>query len=319
MPEGGRPTESEIHYAARQLAEGRPEAAIAVLERLTLALPAYVAAHVLLARAYALAGRQAEALQAWHRAYFLMPNSPLIARQRQRLLQEIAAAETGDTFWPEGRTAPQANPHDLAPPIAEGDEPEWVGDGDGPDATPEAQIDWPEAQQDPTEPAAWLPEDDDRTGRQRAAQAGQGARSDDGAIEAEIAPPRAHPSGPSSPEPLSPPTAEPWPDLDDEDGPPVERNRAEERGLLEDSPDLDTLIARLEQAPPIRPQASPPPETPPAEFDDEVTTVTLAWIYEAQQQFGAAARAYERLADDHPARADEFRQKAAEMRRRAEG
>ena len=58
------------------------------------ATPTYAAAHVLLAVALDAAGDPAEALAAWHRAAFLVPRSPLVRRERQRLTVEarIAAA-----------------------------------------------------------------------------------------------------------------------------------------------------------------------------------------------------------------------------------
>ena len=76
-----------IQDAARHLAEGRPTDAVDVLERLVADFPAYVTAHVLLAKAYEASGRAGDALEAWHHAYFLMPGSPLIVRERTRLLR----------------------------------------------------------------------------------------------------------------------------------------------------------------------------------------------------------------------------------------
>lgn len=75
-----------IQEAARHLAEGRAADAAAVLERLVEDFPVYVTAHVLLAKAYEASHRPDDALRAWHDAYFLMPGSPLIARERARLL-----------------------------------------------------------------------------------------------------------------------------------------------------------------------------------------------------------------------------------------
>ena len=96
-----------IQDAARHLAEGRPAEAVAVLERLVADFPAYVTAYVLLAKAYEANGRDGEALGAWHHAYFLMPGSPLVVRERTRLL----------------RTAPVA-PATVPPPPAEAETPE---------------------------------------------------------------------------------------------------------------------------------------------------------------------------------------------------
>lgn len=89
-----------IQDAARHLAENRAGEAVAVLERLVEEFPAYVTAHVLLAKAYEAHRRMADALSAWHHAYFLMPGSPLVLRERARLLR--------------------AEPQTLTPPVANG-------------------------------------------------------------------------------------------------------------------------------------------------------------------------------------------------------
>ncbi|MEP0548635.1 MAG: tetratricopeptide repeat protein [Rhodothermales bacterium] len=83
------PPAAGIQDAARHLAEARTDEAVAVLERLIADFPAYVTAHVLLAKAYEASGRANGALEAWHRAYFLMPGSPLIIRERTRLLRSV--------------------------------------------------------------------------------------------------------------------------------------------------------------------------------------------------------------------------------------
>ena len=110
-----------IQDAARHLAEGRPTDAVEVLERLIADFPAYVTAHVLLAKAYEASGRAGAALEAWHDAYFLMPGSPLIVRERTRLLR--TAPTDGHA---EGATADDAAPVEMAPeeePEAPHDEP----------------------------------------------------------------------------------------------------------------------------------------------------------------------------------------------------
>lgn len=119
-----------IQDAARHLAEGRPAEAVAVLERLVADFPAYVTAHVLLAKAYEANGRDGDALEAWHHAYFLMPGSPLIVRERTRLLR-IAPVAVPD--------APSEQPAPSEPSAAEADEmPETVQEETGPEE-PEAE------------------------------------------------------------------------------------------------------------------------------------------------------------------------------------
>ncbi len=85
-----------------------------------------------------------------------------------------------------------------------------------------------------------------------------------------------------------------------------------------DELDLDRLIAELESARIVpRPDLEdiPPPEL---EQDvDDLVSETLARIYAAQEQYAEAARVYEMLAQQHPERAEAYRQKAAEMRAKA--
>jgi tetratricopeptide (TPR) repeat protein len=83
-----------IQEAARHLAEGRPADAVRVLERLVADFPAYVTAYALLAKAYEANGRTEDALAAWHHAYFLMPGSPLVVRERTRLLRSAPRPES---------------------------------------------------------------------------------------------------------------------------------------------------------------------------------------------------------------------------------
>ncbi len=84
-----------------------------------------------------------------------------------------------------------------------------------------------------------------------------------------------------------------------------------------DFDDLDHLIQALEGAR-IQPKPNfervPPPEL---ESDiDDLVSETLARIYAAQEQFGEAAKVYDKLAEQQPERADEFMNKAFEMRAR---
>jgi len=118
----------DIQAAARLLAEGRPEDASSVLESLLEAAPAYAAGHVLLARAYEARGMAGAALEAWHRAHFLVPTSPLVRRERQALLDNAPPTEPAES--------PVDVIADVAPPPAEpGPEPaERSGEGDGPTA-----------------------------------------------------------------------------------------------------------------------------------------------------------------------------------------
>jgi ABC-type glutathione transport system ATPase component len=59
---------------------GEPEKAIPILETVTELVPTFVIAHVLLAQAYESTLQEEKAVQAWRRAYRMIPNSPLLPR-----------------------------------------------------------------------------------------------------------------------------------------------------------------------------------------------------------------------------------------------
>ena len=242
-----------IQEAARHLAERRAREAAEVLEQIVADLPAYVTAYVLLAKAYEAEDRLADALGAWHRAYFLMPSSPLIQRERARLLTAVPAPADA-TNGTEERAAAVRPGGDL-----------------------------PEAER-PGRPAEAAPA---------------------GSIEMEEPP--AETEGDGAPDAVAAPAAVP---------PPTEGLPASD--AAEEPDDLDTLIHQLENAPRIRPDPDFDDEGDAADDEgEEVVSETLARIYEAQQQYGAAAQAYEQLASLQPGRATELLAKAAEMRRRA--
>lgn len=81
--------------------------------------------------------------------------------------------------------------------------------------------------------------------------------------------------------------------------------------------DLDKLIEELETAAIV-----PNPDIPLVSDEDleqdleDVVSETLARIYANQSYFEEAAGVYEKLADQQPERADEFRKKADEMKGR---
>lgn len=82
--------------------------------------------------------------------------------------------------------------------------------------------------------------------------------------------------------------------------------------------DLDRLISELESA-----RIVPRPDlenVPPPDLEDDIEDVvseTLARIYASQGQYDEAAHVYELLAEQQPEKADEFADKASEMRTRA--
>lgn len=91
-PADAVPPVTAIQAAARLLADGQVEDALERLRALVRAAPAYPAAQVLLAKACEAAGDWDAALAAWQEAYVLVPSSPLVRRERQRLLDAHARA-----------------------------------------------------------------------------------------------------------------------------------------------------------------------------------------------------------------------------------
>ncbi|MEM9667105.1 MAG: hypothetical protein AAF970_19430, partial [Bacteroidota bacterium] len=90
------------------------------------------------------------------------------------------------------------------------------------------------------------------------------------------------------------------------------------RETLEQYSELDRLIADLESAR-IRP-ADDLDAIPPPTLDnnvDDVVSETLARIYAEQGKYSEAAEAYEKLAQQHPLRSNEYRAQAARLRGRA--
>lgn len=85
------------HLEAKNL-----DAAVEALEHKVEALPMHLGAHVLLAYAYEAQQRWDEALASWTHAQVLLPNSPLAAAGKQRVLRHLNGHEGAE--------------HDAAPP-----------------------------------------------------------------------------------------------------------------------------------------------------------------------------------------------------------
>ncbi|HIL58628.1 MAG TPA: hypothetical protein EYG39_12060, partial [Rhodothermales bacterium] len=118
MPSSPTPSPTALQTAAGLIAAGRAVDAARELNALVREAPTYAAAHVLLAKAREASGDRVRALDAWHKAYFLVPSSPLVGRERQRLMDAIAqekdrAAGSAPRFTP----AEPDDPEPVVPPI----------------------------------------------------------------------------------------------------------------------------------------------------------------------------------------------------------
>lgn len=217
----------DLQHTLDLLDHGNTDEAIGTLQTVVEQVPMYVVAYVLLARAYEQQERWDAALDAWERAHFLMPTSPVARNGIERVLDAQAAEE-------EKRAAEE----NSSPP----------------ESAPESSTTAPPSRLD-----------------------------------------------------LS--TPEEMPDA---------LSSAELSATGEDE-ELDHLIQELESA---RIEPDPNLDSVPApDLDNDIEDMvseTLARIYTSQKQYGEAARVYTELASQKPKRAQEFLQKAAEMRDRAE-
>lgn len=247
----------DLQDALDRLQQKDVGSAIEVLEEKVTILPAHLAAHVLLARAYEARQQWERALQAWQSVRLLLPNSPVAEEGIERVLRRLSD-------WK------HEHPVALSP----------TAPSEGPESAPESDAETDDADPSPDTLARL---------RRRAEQEARrgGARSG----LADDAP------APSTPE---------------------EHLRQFEEE--EADTDLDRLIDELESA---RIEPDPNPEDVPApDLEDDIEDVvseTLAEIYVSQNEYREAARVYSKLASQEPAHAEEYRQKAAEMREKADG
>ena len=267
-------------------------AAVEVLERKVAALPAHLGAHVLLAHAYEAQQRWGRALEAWADAQFLMPNSPTAETGKRRVLRRIEGIEDGDEPLPLAEFPdPDAQP--AGPMTADASPEEEPQEREPADEDDESSS---------TEGASGLTE----LRRQAEREARQGGARPGLADDISSADP------PSSPE---------------ESATPEEQiEQLEDKG---DADDLDRLIDKLQSAridtDPDAAADAPPPsseetgtEAPDEGDSGEVVSETLARIHEGQGDYERAAHIYAQLAEQEPDQAEEFREKAAEMRGKAD-
>ena len=259
------------------------DAAIAMLEEKVAALPAHIGAHVLLAHAYETQERWEDALRAWAEARFLMPNSPIAEAGTRRVLGRLEEHGEDSFAFAFPSSLKAAGATEEAAPSAD---------------APETEASGREASADAEPGLAQLRRQAEREARQGGARPGL---SDEG------------PDLPASPD----------------EGPPTPEEQVEQLEDEGETDDLDHLIdelqsARIEPEPDAETDAPPPDadETDAERTDDEdddIVSETLARIHEGQGDYEEAARIYATLAEQEPDRADEFQEKAAEMREQAGG
>ncbi|MEZ4702771.1 MAG: tetratricopeptide repeat protein [Rhodothermales bacterium] len=286
------------------LREGKADEAIPMLEQLKHITPGHVTSYVLLAQAYAAEARWQEAMITWQQAAFLMPNSPAIQKGLDHAMQmfamvgpapeqdgeEIVVADAPAQYEP----APEPNDTllDIEEPLMAVEPEEEEEDIIAAFLAPDDDIlpDHATFEVDVTEDFVI---DEDATD-----EAEEEAGEED--LETEATAFFDEPAEPAEP-------AEP---------PPAANGAA--RAMPAEDEELDRLIADLESA-----RIVPKPDYETIEAPDlgapidDMVSETLARIYEGQKQYDEAARMYDKLAILKPDRADDFTQKAVELRTRA--
>lgn len=309
-----------LQVAAGLIAAGRATEAARELNALVRAAPTYAAAYVLLAKAREATDDRVRALDAWHRAYFLVPSSPLVRRERQRLLDTLVPPAAPAAEMAQVQPAePLAQPTLPArPPVPEADSeasggtsraespedesngepsapilPPLLEDAEADDtAAPETRTDgWTRTQSTDTEYLPPLAPIETRPVEAETLEAGvpEDLAPEDDALE-DVAPEAAGDAVPGA-----------LPGMDGLDN------------------DLDALIRDLEHAPRIRPDPDfkGPDALASGNQTEEIASETLAQIYAAQEKYAEAASVYETLARHKPHREAEMHRLADEMRGRA--
>lgn len=100
--------------------------------------------------------------------------------------------------------------------------------------------------------------------------------------------------------------------------PPPLAHLAKDEASIGEDVELDDLIQELESARIVPKPEHEIVEAPVLEADiDDMVSETLARIYEGQKQYDEAARVYEKLATMQPEKAEDFEQRASELRSRS--
>ncbi len=89
---------AEIELALELFKDGTPEKAIPILEEVVELVPTFVIAHVLLAQAYESSMQEEKAIEAWRRAYRMIPNSPVVPESGEAPRNELENLASGVTI-----------------------------------------------------------------------------------------------------------------------------------------------------------------------------------------------------------------------------
>lgn len=96
----------DLEHVRSSIDRGEPERVLSDLEQTTKRLPAYAAAHIMLAQVYEAMERWAAALEAWNQAAFLLPDNPVVRSGLSRTLRM--------------RTSPSRDDAPGLPPVSSG-------------------------------------------------------------------------------------------------------------------------------------------------------------------------------------------------------
>jgi len=282
------------------------DGAIATLERKVDELPAHLTAYVLLARAHESKHQWEQALRSWENVYFLMPNSPVAREGKRRVLRRMNREEEAKGIEQAPPSAPTQTgaPSDSEAAMTEDESPDAEPTGTNAATAKPTGEQEPADEQSPAEEAVEDASEDEQTTATEAASELEDLRR---RAESEARRGGARPELKDSPAPSN-------------EGPSPSTPEERVDQLKEDGDDLDRLIDELESA-----RIEPNPnldEVPAPDLDNEVDDIvseTLARIHEAQDKYRKAAQIYVKLASQEPDQAREHLEKAAEMRRKAEG
>ena len=309
----------DIKQLIEFLRDGHADKAIPHLEEITRKLPTHVAAHALLAQAYTIEKRYEQAKIAWQDALFLMPNSPSIQKGFRRVLKALSLQQKlKETLFDPEAIAKQQAPTTksvLPAPQPSIEEPQEQREEE---PTASEANDTPSLLVNPSSHHAIDPEEIKQ-------------------ILPETIPLREPAPADSAPpfnddEPfpelpvISIPTVSPTVPSDkpskNTNGraipvPPILSSYVENIKEWKEDEELDDLIEELESARIVPKPEHEHVEAPALDTDiEDMVSETLARIYEGQNQLHKAAEMYDKLATQHPAKAEKFRSKAQELRSR---